>query len=141
MLIILVTQIPVLMAVLGIWYNNFYGAQTHAMLPYDQYMHRFAAYFQQVCWPSPVAALNCCSKLLFQTAVPDYRCSQLLLLPQGDMESNGKFVTRDGQESAVSTGPIVWGEPGTNGQHAFYQVRYMCHRGCRHCAIAVLTVR
>ena len=75
------------MAVLGIWNNNFFGAQTHALLPYDQYLHRFAAYFQQ-----------------------------------GDMESNGKYVTRGSKPVKVSTGPIVWGEPGTNGQHAFYQL-------------------
>jgi len=79
------------MAVLGVWYNNFHGAQTHALLPYDQYMHRFAAYFQQ-----------------------------------GDMESNGKGVTREGDPVSMSTGPIVWGEPGTNGQHAFYQ---LIHQG------------
>lgn len=80
-------NIPVTLALLGLWYNNFFGAQTHAILPYDQYMHRFPAYFQQ-----------------------------------GDMESNGKRVTRDGQPVDVTTGPIVWGEPGTNGQHAFYQL-------------------
>ena len=72
---------------IGIWYSNFLGAESHALLPYDQYMHRFAAYFQQ-----------------------------------GDMESNGKYVTRDGSEVDYSTGPIIWGEPGTNGQHAFYQL-------------------
>lgn len=82
---------PAIMAVLGVWYNNFFGAQTHALLPYDQYMHRFAAYFQQ-----------------------------------GDMESNGKGVTRASAPVGVSTGPIVWGEPGTNGQHAFYQ---LIHQG------------
>jgi len=81
------------MGVLGIWYNNFFGAQTLALLPYDQYMHRFPAYFQQ-----------------------------------GDMESNGKSVTRDGQPCTWSTGPIVWGEPGTNGQHAFYQ---LIHQGTK----------
>jgi len=84
-------NIPVIMAVLGIWNNNFFGAQTHALLPYDQYLHRFAAYFQQ-----------------------------------GDMESNGKYVTRGSKPVKVSTGPIVWGEPGTNGQHAFYQ---LIHQG------------
>nr|ADO33032.1 phosphoglucose isomerase [Biston betularia] len=84
---------PVLLALLGIWYSNFYGAETHALLPYDQYLHRFAAYFQQ-----------------------------------GDMESNGKYVTRSGQQADYSTGPIVWGEPGTNGQHAFYQ---LIHQGTR----------
>jgi len=84
---------PVILALLGIWYNNFYGAQTHALLPYDQYLHRFAAYFQQ-----------------------------------GDMESNGKYVTRDGSKVDYSTGPIVWGEPGTNGQHAFYQ---LIHQGTK----------
>jgi len=77
-------NIPVLMGLVGIWYNNFWGAQTHAILPYDQYMWRFPAYFQQ-----------------------------------GDMESNGKSVRRDGQRiEDYSTGPIIWGEPGTNGQHA-----------------------
>lgn len=86
-------NIPVLMALIGIWYNNFYGSQTHAILPYDQYLHRFAAYFQQ-----------------------------------GDMESNGKFVTSNNQEVNYSTGPIVWGEPGTNGQHAFYQ---LIHQGTK----------
>lgn len=88
-------NIPVLMGLLGIWYNNFHGCQTHALLPYDQYMHRFAAYFQQ-----------------------------------GDMESNGKFVSRDGSRVHHSTGPIVWGEPGTNGQHAFYQVKKEKRDGC-----------
>uniref|UniRef100_A0A1B6EI91 Glucose-6-phosphate isomerase n=1 Tax=Cuerna arida TaxID=1464854 RepID=A0A1B6EI91_9HEMI len=84
---------PVILALLGIWYHNFYGAETHALLPYDQYLHRFAAYFQQ-----------------------------------GDMESNGKYVTRSGEKVSYSTGPIVWGEPGTNGQHAFYQ---LIHQGTR----------
>lgn len=86
-------NIPVIMGLLGVLYINLYGAETHALLPYDQYMHRFAAYFQQ-----------------------------------GDMESNGKFVTRDGHRVDYSTGPIVWGEPGTNGQHAFYQ---LIHQGTR----------
>uniref|UniRef100_A0A0N5AZ01 Glucose-6-phosphate isomerase n=1 Tax=Syphacia muris TaxID=451379 RepID=A0A0N5AZ01_9BILA len=86
-------NIPVIMGLLGILYINLYGAETHALLPYDQYMHRFAAYFQQ-----------------------------------GDMESNGKFITRDGHRVDYSTGPIVWGEPGTNGQHAFYQ---LIHQGTR----------
>ncbi|KRT81618.1 hypothetical protein AMK59_4962 [Oryctes borbonicus] len=84
---------PVILALLGIWYSNFYGCETHALLPYDQYLHRFAAYFQQ-----------------------------------GDMESNGKYVTRCGDVVDYSTGPIVWGEPGTNGQHAFYQ---LIHQGTR----------
>nr|AXK15965.1 phosphoglucose isomerase [Polycaena lua] len=84
---------PMLLALLGVWYSNFYGAETHALLPYDQYLHRFAAYFQQ-----------------------------------GDMESNGKYVTRSGEQVGYSTGPIVWGEPGTNGQHAFYQ---LIHQGTR----------
>lgn len=84
---------PVILALMGIWYSNFYGAETHALLPYDQYMHRFAAYFQQ-----------------------------------GDMESNGKGVTKSGQRVNFNTGPIVWGEPGTNGQHAFYQ---LIHQGTR----------
>jgi glucose-6-phosphate isomerase len=86
-------NIPVLMAVLGIWYNNFFGANTQAILPYDQYMHRFAAYFQQ-----------------------------------GDMESNGKYVDRSGKAVDYQTGPIIWGEPGTNGQHAFYQ---LIHQGTK----------
>src|SRR5205814_815193 len=79
-------NIPTILALLGVWYANFFGAETHAILPYDQYLHRFPAYFQQ-----------------------------------GDMESNGKSVDRSGQRVDYSTGPIVWGEPGTNGQHAFYQ--------------------
>uniref|UniRef100_A0A8D3D705 Glucose-6-phosphate isomerase n=1 Tax=Scophthalmus maximus TaxID=52904 RepID=A0A8D3D705_SCOMX len=82
---------PVLLALLGIWYINFFHAETHAMLPYDQYMHRFTAYFQQ-----------------------------------GDMESNGKYITNHGARVNYHTGPIVWGEPGTNGQHAFYQ---LIHQG------------
>lgn len=86
-------NIPVILALLGVWYGNFYGCGTHALLPYDQYMHRFAAYFQQ-----------------------------------GDMESNGKYVTRSGAQVDYATGPIVWGEPGTNGQHAFYQ---LIHQGTR----------
>lgn len=84
---------PVILALMGIWYSNFYGAETHALLPYDQYLHRFAAYFQQ-----------------------------------GDMESNGKGVTKSGKRVDFNTGPIVWGEPGTNGQHAFYQ---LIHQGTR----------
>lgn len=84
---------PVILALLGIWYSNFYNAETHALLPYDQYLHRFAAYFQQ-----------------------------------GDMESNGKFVTKNSEVVNYNTGPIVWGEPGTNGQHAFYQ---LIHQGTR----------
>ncbi|GAV19132.1 glucose-6-phosphate isomerase [Mariprofundus micogutta] len=86
-------NIPVILAMLGVWYNNFFEADSYAMLPYDQYMHRFSAYFQQ-----------------------------------GDMESNGKRVTRDGEPVDYSTGPIVWGEPGTNGQHAFYQ---LIHQGTK----------
>ncbi|MEP2771826.1 MAG: glucose-6-phosphate isomerase [Fulvivirga sp.] len=86
-------NIPVIMALLGIWYNNFFGAESHAILPYDQYMHRFAAYFQQ-----------------------------------GDMESNGKSVDRFGKSVSYQTGPIIWGEPGTNGQHAFYQ---LIHQGTK----------
>jgi glucose-6-phosphate isomerase len=86
-------NIPVILALLGIWYNNFYDAASHAILPYDQYMHRFAAYFQQ-----------------------------------GDMESNGKRVTKNGKIVNYSTGPIIWGEPGTNGQHAFYQ---LIHQGTK----------
>jgi glucose-6-phosphate isomerase len=86
-------NIPVVMALLGIWYNDFFGAQTQAILPYDQYLSRFAAYFQQ-----------------------------------GDMESNGKSVTLAGEAVDYSTGPIIWGEPGTNGQHAFYQ---LIHQGTK----------
>ncbi|MBG0777956.1 MAG: glucose-6-phosphate isomerase [Desulfovibrionaceae bacterium] len=89
----LAENIPVVMGLLGVWYNNFFGAQSHAILPYDQYLHRFAAYFQQ-----------------------------------GDMESNGKSVTLDGERVDYATGPIVWGEPGTNGQHAFYQ---LIHQGTK----------
>jgi glucose-6-phosphate isomerase len=86
-------NLPVTLGLIGVWYNNFFGAQTVAILPYDQYMHRFPAYFQQ-----------------------------------GDMESNGKSVTRSGQPVDVSTGPVLWGEPGTNGQHAFYQ---LIHQGSK----------
>ena len=87
-------NLPVILALLGVWHSNFFGAETHAILPYDQYLHRFAAYFQQ-----------------------------------GDMESNGKRVDKQGSVIAdYSTGPIVWGEPGTNGQHAFYQ---LIHQGTR----------
>jgi len=86
-------NIAVVLAVLGIWYNNFFDAETQAILPYDQYMHRFAAYFQQ-----------------------------------GDMESNGKYVDRNGQPVPYQTGPVIWGEPGTNGQHAFYQ---LIHQGTK----------
>ena len=86
-------NIPVVLGLLGVWYNNFFDADSHAILPYDQYMHRFPAYFQQ-----------------------------------GDMESNGKRVTRDGEVVDYSTGPIIWGEPGTNGQHAFYQ---LIHQGTK----------
>ena len=84
-------NIPVILGLLGIWYVNFFNAPTHAILPYDQYMHRFAAYFQQ-----------------------------------GDMESNGKTVDRSGNRVNYATGPVIWGEPGTNGQHAFYQ---LIHQG------------
>lgn len=84
-------NIPVLMALIGIWYVNFFGAESEAILPYDQYLHRFAAYFQQ-----------------------------------GNMESNGKYVNRSGTEVSYRTGPVIWGEPGTNGQHAFYQ---LIHQG------------
>lgn len=86
-------SMPGILALLGIWYNNYFGAASHAILPYDQYMHRFAAYFQQ-----------------------------------GDMESNGKSTTRDGKRVDYETGPIIWGEPGTNGQHAFYQ---LIHQGTK----------
>jgi len=86
-------NVPVLLALIGIWYNNFFGAETEAILPYDQYLHRFAAYFQQ-----------------------------------GNMESNGKCVDRNGKKVNYQTGPVVWGEPGTNGQHAFYQ---LIHQGTK----------
>jgi glucose-6-phosphate isomerase len=86
-------NLPATLGLIGLWYNNFFGAQTVAILPYDQYMHRFPAYFQQ-----------------------------------GDMESDGKSVTKDGQKCTWSTGPIIWGEPGTNGQHAFYQ---LIHQGTK----------
>lgn len=86
-------NLPVILALIGLWYNNFFGAETEAILPYDQYMHRFSAYFQQ-----------------------------------GNMESNGKYVGRDGAPVSYQTGPIIWGEPGTNGQHAFYQ---LIHQGTK----------
>ncbi len=86
-------NMPVLLGLLGIWHNNFFDAQSHAILPYDQYLHRFAAYFQQ-----------------------------------GDMESNGKYITKNGERVAWQTGPVIWGEPGTNGQHAFYQ---LIHQGTK----------
>ncbi len=86
-------NMPVMLALLGVWYNNFFDAQSQAILPYDQYLHRFAAYFQQ-----------------------------------GDMESNGKNVDRNGNSVEYQTGPIIWGEPGTNGQHAFYQ---LIHQGTK----------
>ena len=84
---------PVILALLGIWYNNFFGAESHAILPYDQYLLHFSAYFQQ-----------------------------------GDMESNGKGRTRDGVAVDYQTGPVVWGSPGTDGQHAFYQ---LIHQGTK----------
>ena len=86
-------NIPVILALISLWYNNFHGAESEAILPYDQYMHRFAAYFQQ-----------------------------------GNMESNGKCVDRNGEAVTYQTGPIIWGEPGTNGQHAFYQ---LIHQGTK----------
>lgn len=86
-------NIPIILALIGVWYCNFYGAQSEAILPYDQYLHRFPAYFQQ-----------------------------------GNMESNGKYVDRNGEEVTYETGPIIWGEPGTNGQHAFYQ---LIHQGTK----------
>lgn len=86
-------NIPVILGLIGVWYNNFFEADSYAILPYDQYLHRFSAYFQQ-----------------------------------GDMESNGKSVTKNGEAVNYSTGPIVWGEPGTNGQHAFYQ---LIHQGTK----------
>ncbi len=89
----LTENMPVILALLGIWYNNFFDAETQAILPYDQYLSRFAAYFQQ-----------------------------------GDMESNGKYITRSGEKVEWQTGPVIWGEPGTNGQHAFYQ---LIHQGTK----------
>ncbi len=86
-------NMPVLLGLLGVWYNNFLGAQTHAVLPYDQYLHRFAAHLQQM-----------------------------------DMESNGKYVDQEGLSVSWQTGPVIWGEPGTNGQHAFYQ---LIHQGTK----------
>lgn len=86
-------NLPAILGLIGLWYNNFFNAQSEAILPYDQYLHRFAAYFQQ-----------------------------------GDMESNGKYVTREGKRCTWSTGPVIWGEPGTNGQHAFYQ---LIHQGMK----------
>ncbi len=87
------SNLPVIMGLLGVWYNNFFGAESHAILPYDQYLARFPAYLQQA-----------------------------------DMESNGKSVTRDGHPVDWETGPVIWGEPGTNGQHAFYQ---LLHQGTK----------
>jgi glucose-6-phosphate isomerase len=89
----LVQNMPAVMALLGVWYSNFFGAETHAVLPYDQYLRRFPAYLQQL-----------------------------------DMESNGKYVDRDGASVDYATGPVLFGEPGTNGQHAFYQ---LIHQGTR----------
>jgi glucose-6-phosphate isomerase len=86
-------NVPVILAMIGVWYNNFFHAASEAILPYDQYLHRFAAYFQQ-----------------------------------GNMESNGKFIDRDGLPVTYQTGPVIWGEPGTNGQHAFYQ---LIHQGTK----------
>lgn len=86
-------NIPVILALIGIWYNNFFGSETEVILPYDQYMHRFPAYFQQ-----------------------------------GNMESNGKSINRNGDKVSYQSGPIIWGEPGTNGQHAFYQ---LLHQGTK----------
>jgi glucose-6-phosphate isomerase len=86
-------NMPVILGLVGVWNNNFLGADTHAVLPYDQYLHRFPAYLQQL-----------------------------------DMESNGKGVTLDGERVAWQTGPVIWGEPGTNGQHAFYQ---LIHQGTK----------
>jgi len=87
------SNLPVILALIGIWYNNFFKCQTHALLPYSQYLDRFAAYFQQ-----------------------------------GDMESNGKFVDSSGKRVDYQTGPVIWGEPGTNGQHSFYQ---LMHQGTK----------
>ncbi len=87
------SNIPVILALIGVWYSNFFGTETEAILPYDQYMHRFPAYFQQ-----------------------------------GNMESNGKYIDRKGEKTTYQTGPVIWGEPGTNGQHAFYQ---LIHQGTK----------
>ena len=89
----LTENIPAIMGLLGIWYNNFFDAQSHAILPYDQYLSRFPAYFQQ-----------------------------------GDMESNGKYISKENERVDYTTGPVIWGEPGTNGQHAFYQ---LIHQGTK----------
>jgi glucose-6-phosphate isomerase len=86
-------NMPVIMGMLGIWYHNFFGAESHAILPYDEHLHRLPAYLQQA-----------------------------------DMESNGKRVSREGELVDYQTGPVIWGEPGTNGQHAFYQ---LIHQGTR----------
>lgn len=86
-------NLPVILGLVGIWYDDFFGAQTHAILPYDQYLHKFADYFQQ-----------------------------------GDMESNGKFIAKNGEEVNYQTGPVIWGQSGTNGQHAFYQ---LIHQGTK----------
>jgi len=86
-------NIPVILALIGIWYTNFFGTDSEVILPYDQYMSRFPAYFQQ-----------------------------------GNMESNGKYTDRNGNQVMHATGPVIWGEPGTNGQHAFYQ---LIHQGTR----------
>jgi glucose-6-phosphate isomerase len=86
-------NIPAVMALLGVWYNNLFGAQSHVILAYDHYLEHFASYFQQ-----------------------------------GDMESNGKRTTRDGDAVGIETGPVIWGQPGTNGQHAFYQ---LIHQGTK----------
>jgi glucose-6-phosphate isomerase len=86
-------NLPLTLGLIGLWYNNFHKTETVAILPYDQYMHRFAAYFQQ-----------------------------------GDMESNGKYITKESVRCNVDTGPVIWGEPGTNGQHAFYQ---LIHQGTK----------
>jgi glucose-6-phosphate isomerase len=89
-------NLPVLLGLLGVWYVDFLGAETHAVLPYGQYLWRFPAYLQQL-----------------------------------DMESNGKSVDLDGRPVAVQTGPVVWGQPGTNGQHAFYQLIHQGRGWCR----------
>lgn len=86
-------NLPVLLGLLGVWYNDYFGAESHAILPYDQYLARFSSYLQQL-----------------------------------DMESNGKSVTLDGERVAQQTGPIIWGQPGTNGQHAFFQ---LLHQGTK----------
>jgi len=108
-------NLPVLLAVLGVWYNNFWGAQSHAILPYDQYLSRFPAYFQQVRRRRCVRGRGGDGR--GGVTPGDGTCVSDALHAQGDMESNGKYITRNGERVDYQTGPIIWGEPGTNGQH------------------------